>query len=530
MFQFNRSVAPYVRQSSGAQTLSRNIGGGQVFLRAADTPSIFASKNVGHCPTSKMLEKLLLQHDRRQSTIADKDPWRDGSSSSTWSLPFTPSNTLARPDIATHRKKRMMVATKLANKKWRSRALWRARRLGYSTEEALEEITTFQKFVSKAEQVQVPESSSHPSANAKMKNYLGGTCSGISEAEREAERISLASQIRMDLQQLMKAIGILYYPNLMSGSQRDSSGSDNDSDDIDHDVSSRRSNQKLLQDISMWLLQRHSQTGFIDIVQWLALVSSGDIDIALEEATLNRTAVFVLNKGGTYRPTKGHLRPSSAFVSSLDRTCDTKSTVVKVRQAKKIKISTVDKTKVQQYIEHRGVRLGMKRADINKAKKDALNQVESLKTTNKKDDNNVPNAQRRRQQQRRRNGTNGSVESVESVRSAVSIKSAGSVRSTGTVLTELDISSTQMKITASPPKRRAASARTRSPQSRHRRLVKSRPNSRHSTRQSSQRVKSAKNTNTRKSKRDDDDVVLVDCPTTIFYSGDHFMHLTESLG
>ena len=92
--------------------------------------------------------------------------------------------------------------------------MWRARRLGYSTEEALEEITTFQKFVSKAEQVQVPESSSHPSASAKMKNYLGGTCSGISEAEREAERISLASQIRMDLQQLMKAIGILYYPNL----------------------------------------------------------------------------------------------------------------------------------------------------------------------------------------------------------------------------------------------------------------------------------------------------------------------------
>ena len=515
-FKLDRTIRSATRSSGCASNLNYHTGGGQLFLLPSDVKSQFEPKDRPHA-SSKLLESILKQHDRRSKPTYKKN-WNGGTSL----VIMTSPNTLSRPDIASRRKKRNQTAQRLASKKWKKRALWRARRLGFTNPEAEEEIKTFSDYCNKKNNDNDNDNNNKDTTrklrfcqtfnNAHRK--WEGNHTSFSAAEAEAEKIALESQTQMNLTQLMCALGEQFYPNLMP-TKTNNNESGNESDNSTFSDPDPVQDRKLLQDIAMWLLHRHTETGYIDVVQWMTMITSGDIDIAMDVVQQNRTKIYTSGrKRGLYRPTKGHIRPASAFVKSPVRTFESHPKLVKVRQTKSNQMSNKEKKRVIEYITHRGIRLGMQRSDIAKAKSDALTKVEeSLNLTSKTQ------------------------------------KSSSNQIEDENIISELDTNNKDFQFQLKPPLVRAASASTNrsrnnggiSPQSRHRRLVKSRPStstrqrSRPESRGSGKRSGRSRRTTPKKTKtktqkkqREEDDLDVHEHPELNFYSSDHFMDLTES--
>ena len=534
-FKLDRTIRSATRSSGCASNLNYHTGGGQLFLLPSDVKSQFEPKERPHA-SSKLLESILKQHDRRSKPTYKKN-WNGGTSL----VIMTSPNTLSRPDIASRRKKRNQTAQHLASKKWKKRALWRARRLGFTNPEAEEEIKTFSDYCNKKNNNDNNNDNNNKDTTRKLRfcqtfnnahRKWEGNHTSFSAAEAEAEKIALESQTQMNLTQLMCALGELFYPNLMP-TKTNNNESGNESDNSTFSDPDPVQDRKLLQDIAMWLLHRHTETGYIDVVQWMTMITSGDIDIAMDVVQQNRTKIYTSGrKRGLYRPTKGHIRPASAFVKSPVRTFESHPKLVKVRQTKSNQMSNKEKKRVIEYINHRGIRLGMQRCDIEKAKKDALTKVEeSLNLTSK--------TQRSSSNQIEDENDNDNEFDI-AIGSNININ----------IITELDTNTKDFQFQLKPPPVRAASASTNrsrnnnggiSPQSRHRRLVKSRPStstrqrSRPESRGSSKRSGRSRRTTPKKTKtktqkkqREEDDLDVHEHPELNFYSSDHFMDLTES--
>ena len=373
-FQVDRTMHTQTRQNFGTMSLSISTGGGQVLLHPTNPtnqPDIYSQVPI-HL-RSKDLDTILRKYQSKKKPSSS-------SSSSILIQPWDRPNTLARPEIASRRQQRQKNALFRAQEKWMKRALFRGRRLGFTKAETVEEIETFSEFcqptkepaTTGTQQQQDLQQQKYSQTDGELnlcKLFGQATELGVAKAENIA--VALTAQTQMDLDQLATALGELYYPELLPSIISD----DNPEDQEDASAVDRR--KHLLMDIAMYLLHRHSDTGFVDVVQWMSIVSSGDIDTALNEVQQHRDQVFsVGRKGGCYRPPKGHRRSKSAAIRSHVTAIQTRPKHIRVRAAKQALVSMSNQQKVRRYIEQHGIRLGMQRSSIEQAKQEAVADME----------------------------------------------------------------------------------------------------------------------------------------------------------
>ncbi len=461
MQTFSSRSGPGIRCSAGAATLQRSTGFGQRLLLAADSPDVFSGAHGqrAHPPASSLeLDGLLFLKqsiEKRQqhregrlsragsaaagstsSSVVDSalgnDPETIANASvcsssaaafpSTWSVPFRASGTLARADIKRRRQRRMENVRAQAKAAWRKRALWRARRLGFSTRQAEKCMTAFQKYCNGRERNASSASASsspttragdtdsytphiirkavapHPSpplpphgarpARPRERNRLSlndnandvddgersftmhsgelalshfrGQPAGVSTAEAAAqienERII---NPRLSLGDFMLALRDLFLPRFKDSA----TGEDYDSgvENPEDTTTTKRQSTSKLADIAKWLLGRHSSTGFLDVCEWMSVIKSGDIQRAETVLEENHVAAYTQadRKRGTFRPTKGHMRPHSASISPRKPAYTNIPKIMRARKKKNEIMSAHDLRRIRNYVLHRGRLLGL---------------------------------------------------------------------------------------------------------------------------------------------------------------------------
>ena len=551
-FQVDRTMHTQTRQNFGTMSLSISTGGGQVLLHPTNPTN--QSDIYSQVPIhlrSKDLDTILRKYQSK------KKPSSSSSSMQPWDRP----NTLARPEIASRRQQRQKNALFRAQEKWMKRALFRGRRFGFTKAETVEEIETFSDFcqpnkepATTGTQDLQQQKYSQTDGELNLCKFLGqATELGVAKAENKAQTIALTAQTQMDLDQLATALGELYYPELLPSIISD----DNPEDQEDASAVDRR--KHLLMDIAMFLLHRHSDTGFVDVVQWMSIVSSGDIDTALNEVQKHRDQVFsVGRKGGCYRPPKGHRRSKSAAIRSHVAAIQTRPKHIRVRAAKQALVSMSNQQKVKRYIEQRGIRLGMQRSSIEQAKQEAVAGVEQrsslpasvmmMRSTS---------AGNRDRRGRNRKGSGG--EESSSMKEGASLGGPPRMTVTGNNGSQ-EITQLQQQLQQRPQqpprtgrraqsassssRRRSQRASKSSPVSRHRKLVKSsRPKSSNPGLRNTNKIQQEKNEGAVGSEQNirskDASNVHTSSVTSAaenngqhhnlnFYTDDHFFDLTES--
>ena len=256
-FKVDRTQRPPIRTSFGLQLRSDR---GQVLLRSADQNDLFVNTGHVHRPDSTVLETILAN-----KICGSRAPSRSNQNHTKHIVSFKPGGTLQRPEIASARERKTQYLNTLAKRREKMVALRYARNtFGFTNARTEHEYKVFSKYAT-----------------------------------------DMASPMQLHLTQLIVALGKVHYPSLCSFAN----DSSDDDDDLysDADDSENNCRNPILKDIAIWLLHRHSESGFISLNQWISIVASGDIDTAFDVVTRDRDQVFVVGrKNGGFRPAKGH--------------------------------------------------------------------------------------------------------------------------------------------------------------------------------------------------------------------------------
>ena len=308
-FKVDRTQRPPIRTSFGLQLRSDR---GQVLLRSADQNDLFVNKGHVHRPDSTVLETILAN-----KIGGSRAPSRSNQNHTKHIVSFKPGGTLQRPEIASARERKTQYLNTLAKRREKMVALRYARNtFGFTNARTEHEYKVFSKFAT-----------------------------------------DTASPMQLHLTQLIVALGKVHYPSLCSFAN----DSSDDDDDLysDADDSENNCRNPILKDIAIWLLHRHSESGFISLNQWISIQASGDIDTAFDVVTRDRDQVFVVGrKNGGFRPAKGHQYEPKTTMPNVIQTHMFDESIKHVRKSKSMQVNNADRERVRVYVERRGRHLG----------------------------------------------------------------------------------------------------------------------------------------------------------------------------